>query len=127
MADMSILAVLVAGILPVVCAGIAKSGLKEYDNHDPRACLDRLTGYRARANAAQANSFEAFPFFAAGVLLALWAQVPALQVNLMAGLFVAARLIYIWCYVTDRATLRSLVWLVGYLATLSLYVLALIR
>ena len=64
-------AVLVAGIMPVVCAGIAKSGLKGYDNSDPRAWLARQTGFRARANAAQANCFEAFPFFAVGVVLAL--------------------------------------------------------
>ncbi len=55
-------AVLAAGIMPVVCAGIAKSGFKGYDNSDPRAWLARQTGFRARANAAQANCFEAFPF-----------------------------------------------------------------
>ena len=124
MQNWSILAVLVAGILPVVCAGIAKSGLKTYDNHDPRACLAQLTGYRARANAAQANSFEAFPFFAVGVVLALLAQVEPFQLNVLAWLVVLARLAYIYCYVTDRATFRSLVWIFGYIATAALYVLA---
>jgi uncharacterized MAPEG superfamily protein len=28
------------------------------DNHDPRAGLSKLTDWRARANSAQANSFE---------------------------------------------------------------------
>ena len=127
MQNWSIFAVLVAGILPVVCAGIAKAGLKSYDNHDPRACLQQVTGYRARANAAQANSFEAFPFFAAGVALALWAQVDAVLLNVLAWLVVLTRVAYIYCYVTDRATLRSLIWMLGFFASASLYVLAGLR
>lgn len=55
-------AILVAGLTPLVCAGIAKAGAKSYDNRDPRAWMAQQTGYRARANAAQANSLEAFPF-----------------------------------------------------------------
>ena len=47
--------VLVAGLMPMVCAGIAKAGAKGYDNHNPRAWLAKQEGYRARANAAQAN------------------------------------------------------------------------
>jgi uncharacterized MAPEG superfamily protein len=41
-----------------------------YDNHDPRAWLARQTDWRARANAAQANSFEALPFFIGAVIIA---------------------------------------------------------
>jgi predicted alpha/beta hydrolase family esterase len=41
-----------------------------YDNHDPRAWLARQTDWRARANAAQANSFEALPFFMGAVIIA---------------------------------------------------------
>ena len=33
------------------------------DNHDPRRWLANQTGWRARANAAQANSYEVLPFF----------------------------------------------------------------
>jgi len=38
--------------------------------------------------------------------------------------FVLARVAYIVCYVTDRASLRSLVWLVGFAVSVSLFVLA---
>ena len=62
--------VLIAALLPIVCAGIAKWGAFNkprrdggYDNANPRAWLARQTDWRARANAAQANSFEALPFF----------------------------------------------------------------
>ena len=122
----SYLCLLIAGVLPVVAAGLAKAGGKEYDNHDPRAWMAKLTGRRARADAAQANSFEAFPFFAAGVLLALHAGVDAARVDALALVFVLARVLYIACYITDRARLRSMVWAVGYLCVLALYVLALL-
>jgi uncharacterized MAPEG superfamily protein len=88
--------------------------------------MSRLSGRRARADAAQANSFEAFPFFAAGVLLAMQAGVDALRVDALAIVFVLARVIYIACYVTDRASLRSLFWSLGYLCVLALYVLAML-
>jgi uncharacterized MAPEG superfamily protein len=121
---MAFVAVLVAGVLPLVCAGIAKAGWKDYDNRDPRAWLAKQTGFRARANAAQANSFEAFPFFAAAVVLATFTQADARSVNLLAFIFVASRMAYIACYLADKASARSVFWAVGYGATIWLYVLA---
>ncbi|MEY4442128.1 MAG: hypothetical protein RL442_1128, partial [Pseudomonadota bacterium] len=32
----AILPVLIAGLLPIVCAGVAKWGAKSYDNRQPR-------------------------------------------------------------------------------------------
>lgn len=118
------LAVMVAGLLPIVCAGISKWGARDYDNHDPRAWLARQEGWRARANAAQSNSLEAFPFFAAAVLLALYAGADADSVALWAWLFVALRLVYIGCYVIDWATLRSIVWLLALVVVIRLYAMA---
>lgn len=118
-------AVLVAGIMPVVCAGIAKSGFKGYDNSDPRAWLARQTGFRARANAAQANCFEAFPFFAAGIVMALLAGVAPSTVDNLALLFIASRLAYVFCYLADHAKWRTMVWSAAYLAVLALFALAL--
>ena len=99
--------VLIAGILPIVCTGIAKAGARGYDNHDPRGWLARQTGYRARANAAQANSFEAFPLFAAGVLAAQWMAAPQPRVDAIAMAFIAARVAYIGCFLADVAIARS--------------------
>jgi uncharacterized MAPEG superfamily protein len=122
---MTFLAVMVAGVLPLICAGIAKAGWKGYDNRDPRAWLAKQTGFRARANAAQANSFEAFPFFAVGVVLAVMTKADASLVETLALVFVAARVAYIACYLADKASARSLFWAVGYGAVIWLYVLAL--
>lgn len=118
------LSLLMAGVLPVACAGIAKLGFKHYDNHNPRAWLARQTGFRARANAAQSNSFEAFPFFAAGVLLALLAGVDHANIDALSIAFIVARIAYIACYVADKATLRSIVWAIGYGCVIALFVLA---
>jgi len=116
--------VLVAGLMPMGCAGIAKAGAKGYDNHDPRAWLAQQGGYRARANAAQANCFEAFPFFAVGVLLALLTGVDPFMVDLLAALFVATRVAYVACYLADKALFRTIFWSVGYLSVVTFFVLA---
>jgi len=122
------LCMVVAGLLPIVCAGIAKSGRFAvpraqggYDNHDPRAWLARQTGWRARANAAQANSFEALPLFLAGVLVAQAGGARPALVDGLALAFVALRVAYIACYLADRDLLRSLTWTGGLAVTIALY------
>lgn len=120
----SAIAVLVTGLLPLLCAGIAKGGAKNYDNHDPRAWMARQPGYRARAHAAEQNSLEAFPLFAVAVLMAFVAGASPETVALWAWVFVGLRLVYIYCYVSDRATLRSIVWMLGLAVTIRLYALA---
>jgi uncharacterized MAPEG superfamily protein len=122
--DTVIVCILIAGLLPIVCAGIAKSGFKGYDNRDPRAWLTRQTGFRARANAAQANTFEAFPIFAVGALLALYAEVEMVWTQWACVGFVAMRTLYIASYVGDRATLRTTFWMAGHACVVALYVLA---
>jgi uncharacterized MAPEG superfamily protein len=120
-------AVLVAGIMPVVCAGIAKSGFKGYDNSDPRAWLASQTGFRARANAAQANCFEAFPFFAVGIILALLTGVDPATVDALAMFFIAARVAYVFFYVTNKPKWRTMAWSAAYLTVVALFALAMLN
>ena len=122
--SMVVAPLLAAGLLPVLCAGIAKAGRKDYDNRDPRAWATQLEGYRARAQSAQANCHESFPFFAAALLAAVLAGVQADSVSTLGWLYVAVRLAYIWAYVSDRATLRSLIWLAGHAVIVWLLVTA---
>ncbi len=119
--------VLVAALLPVVCAGIAKSGMfgkprREggYDNEDPRAWLSRQTDWRARANAAQANSFEALPFFIGAVVIAHQLGVYQTRLDILAFLFVVLRLVYIMMYVAGMANVRSLVWTLGLIVNIAI-------
>ena len=109
--------VLVAAVLPVVCAGIAKYGLKRtarreggYDNNNPRAWLAQQTDWRARANAAQANTFEALPFFFAAVIIAHMLLANQARLDILALLFIGLRIAYIVTYVGNLATARSVVW-----------------
>ena len=120
-------ALLVAGLMPVVCAGIAKSGFKGYDNSDPRAWLAQQSGFRARANAAQANCFEAFPFFAVGVILALLTGVDPQLVDTLSLFFLAMRVAYVFFYITDKAKWRTMVWSAAYLTVVAFYALAMLN
>ena len=121
----SFLCVLIAGLLPYLGTMAAKWGFRRFDNNNPREWLAQQTGFRARGNAAQANSFEAFPFFAAGVIIATLAQVDAGRIDMYALTFVAARVGFIACYLTDKPTLRSVFWLVGLLSVVGLFAAAL--
>jgi uncharacterized MAPEG superfamily protein len=112
--------VLVAALLPIVCAGIAKSGAigksrrdGGYDNGNPRGWLAGQTGWRARANAAQANSFEALPFFIAAVVIAQQLSAPQSRIDALAVVFVGLRLAYIGSYVAGLASARSLFWVMA--------------
>ena len=109
--------VLVMAILPIVCTGIAKYGMFSksrrdggYDNHNPRAWLAKQTDWRARANAAQANTFEALPFFFAAVIIAHQLQARQTVVDILALMFVVLRLAYVLMYVADMAKTRSVIW-----------------
>lgn len=103
--------------IPVAKAMNAEGG---YDNHHPRAQQARLTGFGARALAAHQNSFEAFPLFAVGVLMAHVTQTQGALVNLLAITFVLARVLYLVLYWLDLHWQRSLVWIVGLACSLGL-------
>ncbi len=114
--------VLIAALLPYAATLTAKIGGEKFDNRDPREWLNRQSGHRRRANAAQLNSFEAFPLFAAAVIVAHLTNAPQPKVDLLAITFVAARLAYIAFYVADRSTLRSLAWFVGIGSAVAIFV-----
>lgn len=113
--------VLAAALLPIVCAGIAKWGMfgkprrdGGFDNDNPRAWLASQSDWRARANAAQANSFEALPFFVGAVVIAHQLGAYQARLDLLAFVFVVLRLVFIMLYVANLANLRSLVWLLAF-------------
>ena len=119
--------VLVMALMPVVCAGIAKSGMMGtprreggYDNDNPRNWLSLQTDWRARANNAQANTFEALPFFFAAVIIAHQLQAPQWRIDLLALAFVALRVAYVAAYVRNMASLRSAVWAIALLVNVGL-------
>lgn len=119
--------VLIVALLPIVCTAIAKAGMfgksrKDggYDNDNPRAWLARQTDWRARANAAQANSFEAMPFFIGAVVIAHQLGAHQGRLDVLAFVFVVLRILYIMMYLSGMATVRSAVWSLGLAANIAI-------
>ena len=119
--------VLVAALLPIACAGLAKSGQMTrpvgqggYDNNNPRVWLAAQKDWRARANAAQANTFEALPFFFAAVVIAHQLQAGQALLDILAFVFVVLRIAYVMMYVSDIAKARSAIWALGLLVNIAI-------
>jgi uncharacterized MAPEG superfamily protein len=101
----------VAAILPILTIGIAKySARRTYDNANPRNPEFYRHPFRARVLGAHSNGLEAFPFFAAAVLLAEFRHVPQVRLDELALAFVALRIVYVGVYLSNLASARSIVW-----------------
>lgn len=120
--------ILIALLLPPLCALIAKADSGRFrlrDNHDPRAFLDTLSGLPRRAHAAQQNSYEAFPAFAAAVLVAdIVGNAEQVTQDVLGVMYITSRLLYIICYLADWAMLRSLVWFAGMAMIVAFFVVS---
>ncbi|TKB47157.1 MAPEG family protein [Thalassotalea mangrovi] len=93
-----------------------------YDNNNPREQQASLTGWGKRALAAHQNQIESLPLFASGVLVTMVADVSSSMVSFLAITYVIARIVYLILYVKDISTLRSLIWIIGYLSSLALLI-----
>jgi len=113
--------ILIAAVLPYITVGGAKSS-KAYDNTSPRIYLAALQGWRARADWAHRNHFEAFPAFAAAVIVAQLKAAPQNRIDVLASLFIAIRIAYTAAYLGNAASLRSTLWIAGFACTAALFV-----
>jgi len=121
--------VLIGLLMPILWTSFAKFlGPKKMpvkNNRNPREYLAGLDGMQKRADWAQQNSFEAFPAFAAAVIIAHITGGAALAtINVLAVVWVLARLAYGYCYLTDRSSLRSLCYFVAMLCVIGLFIAA---
>ncbi|HUD33816.1 MAG TPA: MAPEG family protein [Variovorax sp.] len=113
--------VLAAAVLPYLSAYIAKAGAYgPRDNAAPREWASRQSGWRSRANAAQANGFEGLPFFIGAVAIAHQLGAAQGRIDLLAGAYVVLRVIYVGLYVAGIGGLRSAVWALGFLANVAI-------
>ncbi len=113
--------VLVAGLFPYIFTVLAKAKGIDFDNHSPREYLNNLTGWRKRANWIQINSFEAFPFFAAAVIIANLNHAPSNKIDILAMSFILFRILYAIAYLKNIASLRTIVWTGGFICVVSLF------
>lgn len=84
-----------------------------YNNCEPREQQTMLLGWGKRALGAHLNGFEIFPAFAAAVIMAHIAGVDAHTMSMICITFVVSRVIYIYLYLANLSSLRSLVWALG--------------
>jgi uncharacterized MAPEG superfamily protein len=101
--------------------------IRHFDNSKPRDPTFYADPIRARALGAHQNGIEAFPFFAFAVLLAEFHTAPQRLIDELAVLFLIVRLAYVFTYLGDRPTLRSILWTVGFAINLAIFFMPAIR
>lgn len=120
--------VLIAALMPYAFTAFAKfsgPGFSGDSNRAPREFLEKLDGTRKRAHWAQLNSFEAFPAFAAAVIIAhLTGGADQGTIDALAVLFILVRCGYGFLYVQDIPRLRTPVWAAGLACVIGLFIAA---
>jgi uncharacterized MAPEG superfamily protein len=100
---------------------------RRFDNSKPRDGAFFDDPLRARALGAHLNGIETFPFFAFAVLLAEFRLGTLHLIDELAVLFLIVRIAYVFTYLGDRPTLRSILWNVGFAINLAIFFLPAIR
>ena len=98
-----------------------------FDNSRPRDPAFYDNPIAARALGAHQNGIEAFPFFAAAVLLAEFRACPQNLINELAVLFVIVRISYVFTYIGNRPTLRSILWSIGFAINIAIFFMPALR
>jgi uncharacterized MAPEG superfamily protein len=100
---------------------------RQFDNSRPRDAGFYADPIRSRALAAHQNGMEAFPFFAIAVVLAEFRLGPQRLIDELAVLFLIVRVAYVFTYIGNRPTLRSILWSVGFVINIAIFFMPLIR
>jgi uncharacterized MAPEG superfamily protein len=99
----------------------------QFDNSKPRDPAFYDDPIRSRALGAHFNGIETFPFFAAAVLLAEFRAAPPNLINELAVLFLIVRVAYVFTYLGNRPTLRTILWNIGFVINTAIFFLPFIR
>src|ERR1700716_3788890 len=102
-------------------------GSRSFDNARPRDPAFYDDPIRARALGAHLNGIEAFPFFAIAVLLAEFRAGPQRLIDELAILFLIVRIAYVFTYLGNRPTRRSILWSLGSAINVAIFFMPLIR
>jgi uncharacterized MAPEG superfamily protein len=119
---------LIASLFPIVtawvCGYFRNKQFGVVDNKHPRDQYARLTGAGARAVAAQQNAWEALAIYAPAVLVTHFLGVTGENVTIACAVFIVARALYLVAYLANKDILRSLLFIIGLGASISLYIMA---
>lgn len=107
--------VFIAALLPYLFGAYSKMTPRYFSggNRAPREYAQELEGAKKRAFWAHQNGFEAFPTFAAVVIIATLVDRAGPTTDRLAMAFIMFRVVYGVFYVLDLATLRSIAWMGG--------------
>jgi uncharacterized MAPEG superfamily protein len=108
-------------------ASVKWIGVRQFDNAKPRDPAFYADPLRSRALGAHQNGIESFPFFAVAVLLAEFRAGPQHLIDELAILFLIVRIAYVFTYLGDRPTLRSILWSTGFAINLAIFFMPVLR
>ena len=108
-------------------AAVKWTALRGFDNARPRDPDFYQDPIRARALGAHQNGIEAFPFFAVAVLLAEFRLGPQRLIDELAVLFLIVRIAYVFTYLGNRPTLRTILWSIGFAINVAIFFLPAIK
>ena len=100
---------------------------RSFDNSKPRDPGFYEDPIAARALGAHLNGIETFPFFAVAVLLAEFRLGPQRLIDELAVLFLIVRIAYVFTYIGNRPTLRSILWSIGFALNLGIFFMPMLK
>ena len=114
---------LICMLLPIFWAGVSKYGYGDikYDNESPRDHLSSLSGKAKNAYNAEQNCYETFPAFAAAVIIAHQIGNDQFIINMLCVVFLLTRILHGYFYITNKGSLRSIVFVLGLITNISLF------
>ena len=107
--------------------GAKWAGGRTFNNAKPRDPDFYGDPIRTRALGAHQNGIEAFPFFAVAVLLAEFRLGPQRLIDELAVLFLIVRIAYVFTYLGNRPTLRSILWSIGFAINIAIFFMPAIK
>ena len=122
----SIIGAVVLTYLPYVLVGIARVQVG-YDLSAPRAMFDKLPAYAQRATWAHQNSFEALIIYTGAATMAYVTEVNSPWAAKAAIAFLIARLLFSVFYILDIPLARSLMFVIGSTASITLFALSVLQ
>ncbi|MFD1509678.1 MAPEG family protein [Lacimonas salitolerans] len=92
----------------------------------PRDTPRQLTGLAGRLQRAMNNHFEGLILFTIAVLVVTLSDQSTAVTQMAAWIYLAARVLYVPAYALGLSPWRSLIWMVGFFATIAILIVALL-